>query len=85
MSSNIDFGEMLTLVDEYTTLVPVSEIPNKTTEFYYAKANALNKYCKPELLQDSAVDAFPLFRQWCNYIKRFPSCEIAPHPREFVV
>ncbi len=75
---------MFTLMDEYDTLPDVSDIPSITADLYYKKANALKKFCKPEILEDSATEAFPKFGEWCSYIKRFTTCEIAPHPSEFM-
>ncbi|VDM17238.1 unnamed protein product [Hydatigera taeniaeformis] len=81
----LDFGfvEVLDLMSDYTNLPTVSEIPEKSPSLYYEKAEALKKYCTPDFLGDPEAKSYPKFIDWCNYISRFRTCAIAPHPSEF--
>uniref|UniRef100_A0A5K3EHJ5 Anoctamin n=1 Tax=Mesocestoides corti TaxID=53468 RepID=A0A5K3EHJ5_MESCO len=83
MVSEFGFFEIFDLMDQYSSLPPVSEIPKKPVQFYYEKAKKLRKYCKPELLNNEEIANYPKFKDWCNYITRFSTCNIAPHPTEF--
>ncbi|VUZ51008.1 unnamed protein product [Hymenolepis diminuta] len=81
MAEKLDFFEIADLMVKYFDLPQVSNISNMTADLYYDTAKSLKKYCTPEFVKEA--QNYPKFGDWCNYISRFKTCSVAPHPSEF--
>ena len=79
----MDPFEITDMIFQYTNLPEVTDIPSESKDSYYETAKLLRKHCIPDLLNRPEVADFPKFTDWCKYITRFNTCNIAPHPSEF--
>lgn len=80
MVGHLDMFDIVDLIGRYADLPKISSITNISAKSYYEHAEAIRQYCKPEFLKEAKE--YPKFGAWCEYISRFPTCSIAPHPSE---